>query len=161
MLSEAQATFLGGFLDRNSVWEGADEVLRLSRFYLHDQLKVLEDALHLLDGKETIKCFDSCVENGFIARSYWKVPSSKNSIHYNESYMCMETGCTCRSYHELARAADASLTPMCKHLLAVRLGTALGVIEYSASQSEEAFSKDITQAQMQSLAADHHKLSTK
>ena len=161
MISETQVGLLEEFLDRDRRWESADDVLRLARFILHDQLKVLESALTVLDRKERVQCFDAIAtaHNGarsdlgagdkdVVARSYWSVPDSRTG-HANP-YTCTEVGCTCMSYCDLARAADGGLTPMCKHLLAVRLATALGLVE-CVRKDEAAFAADLSTAMVVGL----------
>lgn len=133
----------------------SDHVLRFARFVLFDQLKVLEGALDVLDRPGRVQRFDSVVPcdaaqaqgsnnstmkgKSVLARSFWKVPNSDaRAGHASPStYTCTETGCTCVRYCELARAADAGLTPMCKHLLAVRLATALGLVDVGELQQRD------------------------
>ena len=139
-------SLLEDMLDRQRPWDDPDDVLRAARFYLHDQIKVLEAAVEVLDHKEPIECVDCVGPGDFVARSYWRVPSSSKQGGLNpEWYTCMETGCTCVRYIELARAVDPSMTPMCKHLIAVRLATALKLVKYTRANAED-FSEALAQA---------------
>ena len=144
----------------------SDDVLRFARFVLFDQLKVLEGALDVLDRPGRVQRFDSVVPcdsaqaqgnnnstmkgKSLVARSFWKVPNSDSRAGHatTSTYTCTETGCTCVRYCELARAADAGLTPMCKHLLAVRLATALGLVDVGELQQRgdvDAFATELAQ----------------
>mgnify|MGYP007047404986 CR=1 FL=1 len=136
MISDSQVQFLEIFGDRNHKWESQEDILKLSRFYLYDQVKVLESALDVLDRSTTrIQCFDSKTKEGDIIRSFWKVPGTRRDS--DNPYVCTETGCNCVRYSELARAADTMLTPFCKHRIACYLATALDLVDYIQISEEE------------------------
>ena len=73
--------------------ESIDELLKSFIFVFHDNLKLLESSLDILDKNmiTEIKCDTS-------GRRYWKVPSSQGS-----EYLCLAKYCPCKSYFEKFR----------------------------------------------------------
>ena len=150
MLSPPQKELCDKFLDSTKTWENSDHVLRLACFYLHDQRKVLEGALEVLDGQERIQCFAFQPECGR-RRCFWRVPGATGK---SAAYTCVEYGCDCHRYIELAKSSDVEHEPMCKHLIAVRVGTALGLIDVTLL-SDEDFVKRLAESQEHSMFFSH------
>ncbi len=147
MLSEAQVSLFSNFLDRNKRWASPEDVIKLARFYLHDQLKVLESALEVLDSESRITCFesrhaDNITEDANSRRSFWRVPAATSE---REPYTCTRGGCDCPRYTELAKNVDENHEPMCKHIIAVYIGTALGLVDVTIMPCHE-FVKHLTDA---------------
>jgi hypothetical protein len=150
MLSSSQKDLCDKFLDATKTWESTDHILRLASFYLHDQRKVLEGALDVLDGQERIQCFAFQPECGR-RRCFWKVPVSTGK---SAAYTCVEYGCDCHRYIEMAKSNDVEHEPMCKHLIAVRVGTALGLVDVTFV-SDEDFVRKLAENQERSLFYSH------
>ena len=161
-LSPAQVEFLDALLltrqDHDmpppTRWEEAvteDElsarahVFRAVNFMLHDHSQLVESGIDVLgsDAQPIRK-----IVSASTGRAFWKVPST-NTTHNQHNrrssgggsggaYVCTTTFCTCKSFAEQAKALSADQHILCKHLLAVRLGTALNVVE-CATVSDAAF----------------------
>jgi SWIM zinc finger len=87
----------------------------------HDHL--LSNCLELLDDDRTeIRRIKSATTS----RVFWKVPSQSFRGAQQRDYTCTEKFCSCRSFSEMARTTTSEI--LCKHLLAVRIGTALNMI---------------------------------
>jgi len=166
MFTDVQMVWLSGLLDSNRSYPNTDDVLKIARFYLWDQIKVMESALEVLDGDSRIRCFESRTADGTIVeekcrrRCFWRVPSSGD----REPYTCTLGGCDCPRYVELARNADVEHEPMCKHIVAVYLGTALGMVEVASLPCED-FVRQLTEAAprsiQQALDAQQHSRRTR
>eukprot|EP01041_Mallomonas_annulata_P001369 gene1369-2642_t len=95
-------------------------------FCLHDNVKLLENAVDVLDCGfvREITCRPS-------KRSCWKVSGSKG-----KEYTCLRDYCPCRSFFEQARLHSNDV--MCKHLLAMRIAGPLGKLHIE-EVSEDVF----------------------
>ena len=116
-----------------------EHVFRAVQFMLHDHSQLVESGIDVL-GNETQPI--RRVVSASSGRAFWKVPST-NTSHNQHSrgggdYVCTLTYCSCKSFSDQAKALSADQYILCKHLLAVRMGTALNVIE-SATVSDAAF----------------------
>ncbi len=125
-MSAAQMEHMNSLLDAEMVYE-PDELLRACRFFLYDQIKVLESAVEIVDGPYVSERNVSkirCIRSRSSSRSFWIVPGSRGA-----EYTCTSCGCTCQNFLELSKSAGVNVEVMCKHLIAIRLATALdGVI---------------------------------
>jgi len=152
MFTDIQVAWLSGLLDSSRSYPNTDDVLKIARFYMWDQIKVMESALEVLDSDSRICCFESRAADGTVVearhrrRCFWRVPSSGD----REPYTCTLGGCDCPRYTELAKNADAEHEPMCKHLVAVYLGTALGLVDVASLPCED-FVSQLTEAATRSL----------
>ena len=126
---------MDSLLDADTVYD-REELLRMCRFYLYDQLKVLESAVDIVDGPFVSGGVTSkvrCCHSHSGARSFWMVPGSRGA-----EYTCVSGGCTCQSYLEMSKSAGVNVEVMCKHLIAIRLATALDMVAHE-TLSDESF----------------------
>jgi predicted nucleic acid-binding Zn finger protein len=94
-----------------------DAVLKRFGFVLYDNIKLLESSLDILDGDK-----DSIVryKNEISGRVVWKVRGSQG-----KEYTCMNNFCSCPSFLNQVRHDPLSSSTICKHILGIKLGTAL------------------------------------
>lgn len=152
MFTDIQVEWLTSLLLSQREYPDTDNVIKIARFYLWDQIKVMESALEILDGDSHIRCFECRAADGSIIkdsahrRCFWRVPASGD----REPYTCTLGGCNCPRYAELAKSADVEHEPMCKHLVAVYLGAALGLVDVSNLPPGD-FANQLTEAAASSI----------
>lgn len=110
-------------------YSDTESVLRAANFILHDEKKLLEVAVEVLDERPQPirKVQSSC------GRHFWLVAGSRG-----HTYVCLENFCHCRSFSEVLLSPQVVPgrpdqlpdemkcdVPMCKHLLAVQLAEAI------------------------------------
>jgi predicted nucleic acid-binding Zn finger protein len=123
--SALQMEMMNSFLlkDGNKKDDVKETVLSQINFILNDQPHIIENCLDLLDDPtKQIKLIKSATTS----RRFWKVPSHSFRGAYQKDYICTEKFCPCKSYFELAKITRDEI--LCKHLMAIRIGTALNVI---------------------------------
>jgi SWIM zinc finger len=125
--SESQVAMVNTFLRKTSIEESnersKESVLHQISFILWDHDHLLSNCLELLDDDRTeIRRIKSATTS----RVFWKVPSQSFRGAQQRDYTCTEKFCSCRSFSEMARTTTSEI--LCKHLLAVRIGTALNMI---------------------------------
>lgn len=106
-----------------------DNVLNFMRFALCDQTKLLDSAVDLLDnikGNDTvIQCYHSNpVSNSTIKRKCWRIPGSDKGTEYT----CLLNYCPCANFTEMTKCASEGRVVMCKHLVAIRIATAMNLV---------------------------------
>jgi predicted nucleic acid-binding Zn finger protein len=123
MISEAHAELIEALCAHYADEKGSDvEVLRALDFILHDSRKVLEATVDTLgdDGQShSVKEFKSIS----CGRKFWKVRGS-----HDKEYTCLQSYCSCPSFLMQARQIKHNAT--CKHMLAVRMASMMGTMEY-------------------------------
>ena len=136
MISASQVEYMDSLLDAETVYD-REELLRMCRFYLYDQLKVLESAVDIVDSPfvsgtgASVVSKVRCYRSQSSARSFWIVPGSRGA-----EYTCVSGGCTCQSYLEMSKSAGVNIEVMCKHLIAIRLATALDMVVHETLSDE-------------------------
>jgi len=114
-----------------------EEVFKSLHFIFHDNVRVIEMALDIVDkGVVTSITSSSC------DRSFHRVRSAPMS----ETYIVLNHHCSCKSYSEQFRVLSSQpyehykVTPVvCKHMLAVKLGAILGKITNSSIVTDDVF----------------------
>ena len=122
-----------------------DAVLQLTRFATWDQPKLLEAAVDLLDSiksnETSIRCYVSSGAAGTpqakVRRKCWRVPGTEKGTEY----ACLLHYCPCDAYVTLAAGVSEGRTAMCKHLLAIRIATALSQTSHVALAEEQFVNK--------------------
>lgn len=98
-------------IHEDSVDSTPEKLLKTLTFILHDNFKLLDHALEVLDDEQqSIVRYQCSTYNRYI----WRVTSRRNS------YICLAAYCPCRSYFEQSKVATSKV--LCKHLLAIRIG---------------------------------------
>jgi predicted nucleic acid-binding Zn finger protein len=123
--SEQQINMVNLFLKEvtNRPHDTKESIIKQVDFILYDQSHLIENCLEILDDhSKQIKR----IKSANTIRCFWKVPSHAFKGAYQKDYTCTEKYCTCKSFTELAKISRQSV--LCKHLLAVRIGTALNLI---------------------------------
>lgn len=122
--TELQVQMINSFLkeDNLQINRSKESVLKQIGFILCDQQQLVENCLELLDD-ETRKIKRICTNS---ARVFWKVPSQTFRGANQKDYVCTEKYCPCKSFSELAKSSKSDI--LCKHLLVIRIGTALSMI---------------------------------
>jgi predicted nucleic acid-binding Zn finger protein len=106
-------------------------------FIFHDNRKFVESAMEIADGNEAI--ISHIVSSTTIhPRQFWKLKGSHGS-----DYICMSNFCSCPSFLQQARNPHAHGVPFCKHLLSIKVCSALGKCK-STILSEEEFVKSFS-----------------
>ena len=151
MLQESQLAVLDGLLEafetsQTASSDGGDptksllcaEVLKVARFVLFDHGKLVDSAVELIDEQKAngtpIKCYFSSTGQQ-PPRKCWRVPGSEKGTEYT----CLLHFCPCQSFCEMSKAASPDRAVHCKHLSAVRIATALSLVNYQVSQDENSF----------------------
>lgn len=114
-----------------------ENFLRALDFILGDHEHLLDHCMDVIDSATACQKSIRKLISNTTGRSFWKVPSTNTnkSMQRQNEYICTSSYCSCKSFTELAKGiSDDGL--ICKHLLAVQVATALGLIE------EEAISDD-------------------
>lgn len=124
--SELQVTLMNAFL--RTAEDGSKElpkeaILKQIGFILWDHQPLVENCLELFDD-ETKRI--RRIKSASTTRFFWKVPSQSFRGAQKKDYVCTEKFCSCRSFLELAKSTKSEI--LCKHLLAIRMGTALGMV---------------------------------
>lgn len=121
MPSEQQVNLIN-LLCNDAEFSSFDEesVLKRFGFILYDNMKLLESALDILDGDS-----DSIVKfkNDASGRIVWKVRGSQG-----KEYSCLKNYCSCPSYLNQVRHDPLSSSNICKHIIGVKIGTALNKV---------------------------------
>lgn len=95
-------------------------VLKAFHFILHDQAKLIEHSLEIIDqSDESIKPVQQ-YQHEQSGRKFWKVRGSREN-----EYLCLSRYCSCPSFVNLVKAAELDKVILCKHLLAIQLAKAL------------------------------------
>jgi predicted nucleic acid-binding Zn finger protein len=119
MPSEQQVSLIN-ILCKNTENLEADVVLKRFGFVLYDNIKLLESSLDILDGdNESIIKY----KNDSSGRIVWKVRGSQG-----REYTCLNNFCSCPSYLNQVRHDPLSSSTICKHILGIKLGTALSKV---------------------------------
>lgn len=130
---------VSGIADVGAANPHCDKVLKIAQFALHDLPKLMESAVDLLDSikanQTIIRCYASQGPGG--RRKCWRMPGSDKGTEYT----CMLHYCPCPTYTELAGRVTEGRTVMCKHLVAIRLATALGIVNESVLGDEQFVAK--------------------
>ena len=106
-------------------------LLQAIHFIMHDQLMLVESSIDVLDNVHHGHPIRKII-SASSGREFWKVSSTfpSNRSHgtfAKNHYVCTSTYCSCKSFAEQAKVFyDDGV--LCKHLLAVRIGTALNLI---------------------------------
>lgn len=120
--TEIQTKMLNTFLieEENA---SKESILKRINFIIGNQSQLIENCMDLLDDStKQIKR----IKSASTERIFWKVPSQSYRGGLKKDYICTEKYCPCRSFGELAKSNRSDV--LCKHLLAIRIGTALKVI---------------------------------
>ncbi|RYH28374.1 hypothetical protein EON65_12440 [archaeon] len=129
MIEELQLRLLDTLVDQasNSTVE-VDDILSVASFILHDQDKLVDSCLDLLDHGDAVRE----VRHAESDRKYWRV-TDRRTDHQEQTYICLERYCSCnyftayvKSYSSTDSAQENKKFVMCKHLGAIRLAIALG-----------------------------------
>lgn len=156
MISEAQFELLNLFTanfdsqqTEHSTTDNTDYVLQSIWTILHDQPKLVEHALEVLDqcGRSTHSHFNqSHTFNSVISvgnKSIRRVvdPAGRYFFLVNGSqhqeYICLDNFCSCQNFAQLSLLQQSGERKIiCKHLLAVRIGLALRVIDVCSCSFE-------------------------
>jgi len=118
-----------------------DAVLKVARFALWDHPKLVDSAVDLLDSiranETTIRCYVS-VCGASVRRKCWRVPGSDKGTEYT----CLLHYCPCPTYTDMAKhVSGGSSTAMCKHLVAIRIASALALVQVSVLGEEQFVAK--------------------
>jgi len=129
------------------------EVLRVTRFVLHDHSKLIDSAVELIDEQKAngtpIKCYISSTGQQ-PPRKCWRVPGSEKGTEYT----CLQHFCPCQSYCEMSKAASPDRTVNCKHLIAVRIATVLSLVNYQFTHDDDTFVAKFTELSTQSSSSN-------
>lgn len=100
--------------------ERINNVLQRFQFVMCKQPKLMENAIEILDNYDTrtLPCFQSAT----IPSRFFYIVQGKD-----DDYICLPNYCPCRSFFERARRTTGEVR--CKHLVAIRLFTALGLVD--------------------------------
>jgi predicted nucleic acid-binding Zn finger protein len=108
-------------------------------FILYDDRKLLDSSLDVLSNLQYISKY-ICNNNGDNRTNDGSYNSNSNREVYivsgsrDNQYMCLKRSCTCRHYLELTRQSFNYHDPIvCKHLVAVQIARASGLIKESVS----------------------------
>ena len=123
--SELQIEMMSSYLRTESygAHQSKETVLKQVTFILFDQQPLVENCLDLLDD-ETKRI--TRIKSASTSRVFWKVPSQSSRGSNQKDYICTEKFCPCKSYRDLARLGRHDV--LCKHLIAIRIGTALQLV---------------------------------
>ena len=124
--TEIQVEMMNSFLrrgDENAKEPSKDSVLNQISFILWDHPQLIDNCLGLLDD-ETKKI--RRIKSATSTRVFWKVPSQSFWGSHQKDYTCTEKFCSCKSFFELAKTTRCEI--LCKHLVAIRIGTALNFV---------------------------------
>lgn len=104
-----------------------DELLTAANYLFSEQGKLLDAALEIIDTQDDqrFRPVHEYVEETS-SRRYWKVIGS-----HDTQYLCLEGYCNCPFFMNAMRShsADVQGRIVCKHLIAVRLASALRRVE--------------------------------
>ena len=106
-------------------------LLQAIHFIMHDQLMLVESSIDVLDNVHHGHPIRKVI-SASSGREFWKVSSTftsnrSHSTFAKNHYVCTTTYCSCKRFAEQAKVfCNDGL--LCKHLLAVRIGTALNLI---------------------------------
>mmetsp|Transcript_2748 Transcript_2748/g.2879 ORF Transcript_2748/g.2879 Transcript_2748/m.2879 type:complete len:143 (+) Transcript_2748:71-499(+) len=131
--SEQQIQMMNYFLKevKSGSHHTKESIIKQIDFILYDQSGLIENCMEILDDQsKQIKR----IKSASTIRCFWKVPSHAFKGAYQRDYTCTEKYCTCKSFYELAKTSREFV--LCKHLLAVRIGTALNLIVESVVKDE-------------------------
>jgi predicted nucleic acid-binding Zn finger protein len=136
MLSEAQYEILTAVLplrtrsynERESTSVIADIVLQSVWHVLHDQPKLIEHAMEVIDidGKLRNPIQQYTDSSG---RCFFLVRGS-----LGQDYLCLEQYCSCQNFAQLSFGHERKV--MCKHLLALRISSTLGLTNVNNCTNE-------------------------
>lgn len=103
-----------------------EEILKSYLFIFYHHKEMLQNAILLLDDAEIIK-----IENNSTLRHFWII----NDINRN-SYRVLDSYCPCPSYfHQIQQVGRDNA--ICKHMIAISLGTSLKKIESRKFNNED------------------------
>ena len=121
MISNTQWNMLSAV---TSVTEGElhgddpSHVLHVMNFALHDNRRLLDSAVDIIDDHDFPVKQYCCDASG---RSFYKVQGSQG-----REYICLGEYCNCASFLQTARQLQKNV--ICKHLLCVKISLALGKV---------------------------------
>ncbi len=123
-----------------------------------ETLKLLEHAVDVinLSAAESGSSQKHLVVHEFIhqdsSRKFWKVAGSNNN-----EYFCLYNFCSCPHYMQMVKSAsiDKSTCHVCKHMIAVRLASALKLID-KHSVSLEVFMQHMCGEKLAQSISFHH-----
>jgi predicted nucleic acid-binding Zn finger protein len=100
----------------------SEDVLKFFYYLLPNQ-DLIEKSLEILDG--TTDHYKTVVEfeDSLTKRKYWKVVRARD-----REYLCLHNFCSCPAFSQIAKTTTEGKV-LCKHLLAVKLGMALNMVE--------------------------------
>ncbi len=150
MISESQSILLNLLVDSSRSASSSeisstevDNRLKQIHFILHDQMKLLEASMELLDHERKKPVQEIIHDNS--QRHFWKVLGSKDN-----EYLCFEKFCTCQSYQQLLKSSYDDQPILCKHLLSIRIAKILGLVEKVSLPLDQFMEKMCQDAQIQS-----------
>jgi predicted nucleic acid-binding Zn finger protein len=111
-----------------------DDILRSYLFILNHQKELLQRAIILLDDTEILK-----IESQTSKRHFWIIKGVNR-----KTYRVLDSYCPCRSYLDQIQTLGRE-EALCKHLIAISLGTSLHKIE-SRSLGNEDFIKMLSES---------------
>lgn len=123
--SELQTKMMSTYLkiDSGGNRQSTETVLQQVAFILFDQQPLVENCLDLLDDESKRI---TRIKSASTSRVFWKVPSQSFRGANQRDYTCTEKFCPCKSYRESAKSVRHDV--LCKHLIAIRIGTALNLV---------------------------------
>jgi hypothetical protein len=124
--TELQVEMMNSFLrmaNEKSIEPSKESILNQISFILWDHPQLIDNCLGLLDD-ETKKI--RRIKSATSTRVFWKVPSQSFRGSNQKDYTCTEKFCSCKSFFELAKTTRCDI--LCKHLVAIRIGTALNFV---------------------------------
>lgn len=137
MISSEQWELLNLLMDKGKhVTMEIEEVLTAANWILSQESKLLEGSLEILDSMEDKDSPSPCptieaIYHEESNRHYWKVQSRSQDSGY---YLCLQESCSCPFFMASLRQGvqpDNLQKIVCKHLVAVRLATALRRVKIS------------------------------
>lgn len=137
--NQGGAQVAGGVAVEAAANPNLDKILTIASFALWDQKILMDSAVELLDSikanQTTIRCYASQGPGG--RRKCWRMPGSDKGTEYT----CMLHYCPCPMYTDMAGRVAEGRTVMCKHLVAIRIATALGIVSESVLGDEQFVAK--------------------
>eukprot|EP01039_Chlorochromonas_danica_P011035 gene11035-12285_t len=128
MISSEQWELLNLLMDKGKhITMEIEEVLTAAHWILSQESKLLESSLEILDSMEDSSTSPTieAIYHEETNRHYWKVQSRSQDSGY---YLCLQESCSCPFFMTSLRQGglpDNQQKIVCKHLVAIRLATAL------------------------------------
>lgn len=130
MISDTQFELLHTLVDISNTksTKDSDSILHSLCTTLHDQPKLLEHALEILDNDGKYKPVRQFTDPS--QRRFFVVRGAQG-----QDYICFEQYCSCQSFSQLSRSCNTRV--LCKHMLAVHIACAMhGTDDHSISSEE-------------------------